>query len=215
MTESTATLIEQLATGLKPVPRHGLTRLVAIGIGGGSLISLLIVLWLWGPRPDISAAVGTAAFWIKEGFTLLLGLAGSMALLRLARPDGEAPLPAGLAGLAVLIMAVLAALQLALSPPEQWRALLMGNTSATCPWLIILLAVPILIGTIWAMRRMAPTRLGLAGAAAGLTAGALSAFVYSISCDERAMPFLFIWYGGAIAISTIATALLGEKLLRW
>jgi hypothetical protein len=65
------------------------------------------------------------------------------------------------------------------------------------------------------MRRMAPTRLTTAGAAAGLAAGGLSALVYSISCDESTMPFIFVWYGFAILAMTLLGAALGRRVMRW
>lgn len=91
----------------------------------------------------------------------------------------------------------------------------MGKTWATCPWLILVLAVPLLIGSMCAVRSLAPSRLRLAGAACGLASGALSALVYSISCDESAAAFVLVWYGGAIALATLIGALLGPRCLRW
>ena len=78
-----------------------------------------------------------------------------------------------------------------------------------------MLALPVMASTLWMLRRMAPTKLTLAGAAAGLTAGAVAAFVYAFSCDESAMPFVLIWYGIGMALPTAAGALLGRAVLRW
>jgi hypothetical protein len=65
------------------------------------------------------------------------------------------------------------------------------------------------------LRTMAPTQLTLAGAAAGLTAGASAALVYAFSCDESALPFVLIWYGLGMALPTAAGAMLGRLALRW
>lgn len=210
-----AALIDSLVGDLRPVgaaalPRRTLTALVA-----GALVSLLVVLGLWGVRPDIVAALSGAAFWIKETFVLVLVVAGFAAVLRLSRPDGRAAGPAALALGAFLALAAMAAIQFAITPQGLWRHLLMGATAAVCPWLIIALSGPILAGALAMMRRMAPTRLRRAGAAAGFAAGALSALVYSVSCDESAMPFILVWYGGAIAVVTVIGAALGPKVLRW
>lgn len=211
----TQDLIDLLVADLKPVRRGALARGMAGGVGAGALVSLALVLLLWGPRPDWSEAVVSASFWAKAAFTLALAGSGFAALLRLARPRGAA-LGAVVAGLAVVVaMGAAAGLQLLVSPPATRLALLLGATWAVCPWLIMALAAPILCGTLRALRAMAPTRLGLAGAAAGLTAGALSAFVYALSCNEHALPFVFVWYGLAIAAVTAAGAALGSKLLRW
>src|SRR4029077_4174870 len=106
---------------------------------------------------------------------------------------------------AAAVMLVLAVLQLGANPPGLWRHLVVGKTAAVCPWLILLLALPIFAGAMAMMRSMAPTRLAAPGAAAGLAAGGLSALVYSMACDESTMPFVLIWYGVAVA----ATALIG------
>ena len=62
---------------------------------------------------------------------------------------------------------------------------------------------------------LAPTRLRLAGAAAGLLSGAVGALVYSLHCPELAAPFLGFWYLLGMLIPTAAGALLGPRLLRW
>jgi hypothetical protein len=215
LTQQTTDLIDRLSAGLTPTPNQALSRRVGIGVVSGTAASLIVVLALWGTRPDFPAALLSSAFWLKAGFTFVLGLAGFIALHKLARPDGTAPQAAWLVFAVVIVMALLAGAQLMSAPLASWRALLLGNTFITCPWLILSLAIPIFIGSLWAMRALAPTRLRLAGAAAGLTAGAFSAFVYSISCDEHAMPFVFIWYGGAIAVMALLGFLLGPRVLRW
>lgn len=211
----TSELIDRLATDLKPEPRNRLLCLIALGALGGAAVSGFVVGSLWGIRPDMAAALGTSPFWIKEFFVLGLTAIGFFAVLNLARPDGKAGRSAFLAFALALGLGALAMLQLASMPMDLWKRLIMGNTSAVCPWLIMLLAIPVMFGLIWAMRRMAPTRLRVAGAMAGLTAGALSALIYSVSCDESAMPFVFIWYGGAIAAMSIVGALIGPRVLRW
>ncbi len=208
-------LIDRLASDLKPV-RPGIVPWRLFGaVGVCALLSLAVVLWLWGVRPDIAAAMQTAALWAKEAFAVTLALAGSAAMLRLARPAGRATGPLYVALSAVAVMLVLAVLQLGASPPRLLRHLVMGRTAAVCPWLIILLALPIFAGATAMMRSMAPTRLAAAGAAAGLAAGGLSALVYSVACDESTMPFVLIWYGAAVAATTLIGAVLGPHVLRW
>lgn len=207
--------IDLLVADLKPVRPGAMRRQVLMALGVCALISLAIVLSLWGVRPDITTALSTMSFWAKETFVIALALAGIGAMLGLARPDGVARMSANLAIGAAVIMAFLAVLQLAASPPDLWRHLVMGKTAAVCPWLIMLLAFPILAGALLVMRRMAPTRLTAAGAAAGLAAGALSALVYSVSCEESTMPFIFVWYGVAILAMTLIGAALGRRVVRW
>lgn len=211
----TESLIDRLASELKPTGRSAVSKFICLGLVAGACVSALAVLWLWGVRPDMPAALSSGALWLKEGFVVALAGAGIFAMIGLARPDGTAGGPAWIAIGAACVMALLAVLELAGAPPAVWKTLMMGKTWATCPWLILALAVPVLIGSICAMRSMAPTRLRLAGAACGLASGALSALVYSVACDESAVAFVFIWYGGAIVLATLAGAWLGPRVLRW
>jgi len=215
MSDPTADLIDRLASDLAPTPRHGLLQRIALGIGAGAFLSLVIVLALWGPRPDFRIAMTTPAFWMKTAFTLLLSIAGFAAVARLARPGGTARGAWLVILIVVLGMGAAALAQLASAPSAAWKSLVMGGTSAVCPWLIVALSVPIFLGTLWAMRAMAPTRLRLAGAAVGLASGAISASAYAMSCAESTMPFIFVWYGGAIAATTLIGWLVGPRLLRW
>lgn len=208
-------LIDLLVADLAPVRRGAVARQMTYGVGAGLLVSLAAVLVLWGPRPDFGDAILAPSFWVKAAFTFALGASGFVALLRLARPEGVAPRAVRAALFTVLAMGMAAWLQLAVSAPGLRKPLLLGATSGVCPWLIMMLSVPVLWGTLRALREMAPTRLRLTGALAGLTSGALSAFVYAISCDEHAMPFVFVWYGLAIAAVSAAGAMMGPRLLRW
>jgi hypothetical protein len=62
---------------------------------------------------------------------------------------------------------------------------------------------------------MAPTDLRRTGACAGLVAGSISAAGYALHCVDDSMPFVAFWYGGTIALCTLAGAMLGPRLLRW
>ena len=213
--ESTTTLIERLASDLTPVAPGEVPRRMAASLGVGALVSLSIALGLWGFRPDLPHALGTASFWIKELFVLVLAAAGAAGLTALARPDGDARRPALIAVAVMLAMAALAACELAGAAPAGRRDLLLGSTAAVCPWLILSLSVPILVGVIVAVRTLAPTRLRAAGAAVGLSAGAVAALAYSITCGEQGLAFFVVFYGGAIAAVTAIGSLLGPRLLRW
>ena len=71
-----------------------------------------------------------------------------------------------------------------------------------------------LVGAFWVLRGLAPTRLTVAGAAAGLAAGAIASLVYSFHCDESAMPFIAVWYTLGILIPGLIGAIAGRFVLR-
>jgi hypothetical protein len=99
--------------------------------------------------------------------------------------------------------------------PQNRARLILGHTAAVCPFLIALIAAPLLITLLWVMRSLAPTRLRWAGAASGFAAGSIGALVYTLHCPELAAPFLGIWYLLGMLIPTAIGAWLGPRLLRW
>ena len=93
--------------------------------------------------------------------------------------------------------------------------MILGDSAAKCPFLITLIGVPVFIAYLWILRGLAPTRLRLAGAAAGFGAGSAGALVYSLHCPELAAPFIGIWYLLGMVIPMTIGAMLGPRLLRW
>jgi hypothetical protein len=56
---------------------------------------------------------------------------------------------------------------------------------------------------------------GIAGAAAGLLAGALSATFYAAHCTDDSPLFVAVWYSLAIAILAARGAIAAPRLARW
>ena len=100
-------------------------------------------------------------------------------------------------------------------PADERMAQWLGGSWTRCPGNILALSVPTLILALLVMRRMAPTRLVLAGAGAGLFAGGVAATAYGLHCLESAPIFLATWYSLGVALSTAAGALAGPWALRW
>lgn len=212
---STDALIDSLVDDLQVASAAAPLRALIIATGMGAALSALLMMAVFGPRPDMALAVNGLSFWAKLAFPLALALAGLLAADRLGRPGAPVgPWPL-VGALAVAVMALLAAGELVTAPAAQVRTLLLGHTLDHCTALIVLFALPVLTGGILAMRRMAPTRLRLAGAAVGIMAGGTSAAVYAVACDETALPFVTLWYGAGIALTGLLGALVGPRLLRW
>lgn len=212
---TTSDLVAELAGDLRPSPRAWVARRIGLGFACGAVVATCFTLVLWGFRPDIRTAITTWPFWVKVTYTGLLAGAGVLGAGRVGRPGGRAGNTIAIAAIVFVAMGLLAVLQLSHAPAEARRGLVMGSTAMSCPWLIMLLSVPILGGGIWAVRGMAPTCLARAGAIVGLAAGATAALVYAMSCDESGMPFVLIWYGLGMAVPCGLGMALGRRLLRW
>lgn len=208
-------LVEMLARGDVAVVPFRVERRFAIGIGLGLSVTMLLMAVTLGARDDLGAALNMPMFWVKLVFAASLAFASLLGVMRLSRPGallGHAP-AAMVAPTAALWL--LAIVTLYSAAPQQRAHLIMGDTWTVCPVLIAMLAVPVLVGALWASRGLAPTRLRLAGATAGLSSGAFATLVYSLHCPEMTAPFIATWYALGIAIPAVIGALLGPHLLRW
>ena len=154
-------------------------------------------------------------FWVRAAFCASLALIAVVAVARLGRPGARLGLVLVGLALPVLLMWLLAAEALVDAPLWERVPLALGHTALVCPWLISLLAVPLFLTLIWAMRGFAPTRLRLAGATAGFAAGAGGALTYTLHCPELAAPYLGLWYLIGMLIPAALGARLGPRLLRW
>jgi|SRR5579883_2166724 len=210
----TADLIELLARDVRAI-RPGIVngRLAAALVAGG-LVTLAIVALGLRCQPLLLAAQ-QPWFWMKAAYTGLLTVWGAVIVRRLSVPGSRAGAAPLVAALIILAMIALAAGQMILAAPGGRLALWLGHTWKVCSPLILLLALPIYAGLIAAMRRLAPTRPVLAGAAAGFLSGALAATLYGLHCPEQAAAFVATWYTLGIAAATVLGALTGGRLLRW
>jgi hypothetical protein len=208
-------LVTMLATGSVAVQPNAAARRYLIALVWGTLGSAVLMAALLGVRPDLEIAVRLPMFWVKIAFVVVLALTSCVGALRLARPGSRlAWLPRMLAA-PVVAMWMLAAFVLTTANSAERGELFFGSTSASCPFLIAMLSLPVFVAIVWAMHGLAPTRLRLAGAAAGLASGSLGALVYALHCPELAAPFLGFWYLLGVLIPAGVGALLGPLLLRW
>ncbi len=208
-------LVSLLAAGAAPVPTHAVGRRFAAALGWGVSGALLLLTLTLGVRADLAQAASEWMFWMKPAFAAGLALAGFCASERLARPGMRLGRVWAALAAPVLLLWLAAAAALLDAAPAQRPDLIFGSTWKYCPFNIALISLPLFAATLWAMKGLAPTRLALAGAGAGLLAGALGALVYALHCPESAAPFLGIWYVLGIAIPTLAGAALGPRVLRW
>lgn len=210
----TDALIDMLALGAGAAPRGVALRRLAPAAVAGLLASALLAVGTYGPLPSWMFA--TSALWIKMVYTGLLAAAALWLAARAALPVARTVQPWRAVGTVVLAMLFVgAAVILFDTAPEQRMESLMGQTWKQCPWNVLLLSLPALALIFWAMRGLAPTQLRLAGCAAGLLAGALGAFGYSLSCPEDSPAFIAVWYTLGVVLTGAVGAAFGVRLLRW
>jgi hypothetical protein len=208
-------LIEMLAMNVEPVDRRQVIRTLGPGIAASAAAALAVMLYVFGVRTDLNESGASAFLLLKLLFTVGLAILASIYLLRLARPGGERRMSIAVMAFPFVGIMLLAAVSLAFAPVAHWNAMAVGHQ-----WLECLLSIPIIAIVpfaviVWALRNAAPTDLVRAGALGGLIAGAVSATGYALHCMDDSLPFVALWYGGTIALCTLAGAMLGPRLLRW
>jgi hypothetical protein len=210
----TSDLIDILARDVRPAPAGAVARkLLAALIAGGLITFALVALGL--RCQPLLAAAQQPWFWMKAAYTGLLTIAGAVIVRRLSVPGSRLGAAPFAAALVILAMFALGLGQILSAGPDGRVALWLGHTWKVCSPLILLLAVPIYACLIAAIRKLAPTRPALTGAAAGFAAGALAATLYGLHCPEQAAAFVATWYTLGIGAATALGALAGRRLLRW
>jgi hypothetical protein len=211
----TEDLVAFLSTNIEPVDRGAVVRTLYLAVGGGTVVALGIAFFGLGPRSDFATTRALIFLAVKLAFSIgIVGFA-IVYLMRLMRPGGERKISTFLIVAPFLVIIFLAAIGLGSAPRAHWNRMIVGDD-----WLECLLSIPIIAivpfaGSIWAVRKGAPTNLVRAGAFAGLVAGGASAIGYALHCTDDSLPFIAVWYGGTIALCTLAGAALGPRLLRW
>jgi len=208
-------LIAMLAAGASRVePGASSRRLRRALVWGMPCAALLMAVFL-GVRPDLREAVLLPMFWLKLLFPVSVAALSFALAQRLSRPGVRMGRLPGALGSIFIALWLFGAAALGLAAPSERGEMLLGESWNSCPFNIALLSLPLFATAMWAMKGLAPTRLSMAGAAAGLLAGAAGAAVYALHCPEMQAPFLGIWYVAGMLIPTAAGALAGPKLLRW
>jgi hypothetical protein len=211
----TEELVTLLASDAGAVPRHVAARRYALALAVGLAGAAVLMATLLGMRADLATVATLPKFWIKVGF--VAGVVGTslFAAFRLSRPGARFESALGSIALPVAIIWIVAAFALLEARPQDRAQMLLGQTWSSCPLLIAALSVPAFAAMTWAVKGLAPTRLRLAGFAAGLLAGAVATLVYSLHCPEMEAPFVALWYLLGMLIPAGVGAWLGPALLRW
>lgn len=182
---------------------------------GGALAAAFLFLTVLGYRPDIATAAETYRFLFKFVFTLTLAATAIWLVFTVMRPEAVPGLRllALTAAPVLIVLAVVA--ELSVMPSSTWLPRLIGKNWWFCLTVIPSLAIVPLAAFFWALRRAAPANPGLAGALAGLSAGAIAATLYASHCTDDSPLFVITWYSLAIGLVTLVGYFAGRRWLAW
>lgn len=211
----TEDLISLLSTNVEPVDHRQTVRNIGMAVVAGAVAAVATVYFVLGPRADLTTVATFIPALLKVVFTVIILIPASIYLIRLTRPGGVRRSSAALVALPFLAVMILAVLSLAFAPNYHWNGTVLSDEWLECLISIPLIAIVPFAVIVWAVRQMAPTDLARTGAFVGLVAGCLSATGYALHCADDSVPFFALWYGGTIALCTLAGWMLGPKLLRW
>lgn len=169
----------------------------------GAVVSAVLMAAFWGIRPDWSAAVQTAPVLVKQTLPAVIGL---FAIFMLANgPEGRRSL--------WVFGAIAAAAALAWGAAMLAGGDMMGTSVSACLASIPALAIPMGVPLFLGLRHRIEPRPARTGTIAGILAGAASATIYAIHCDEDSAAFFLLWYGVAIAACGLAGRIAGRRYL--
>ena len=166
-------------------------------------------------RGDYWAAVVEPMVAAKQVVPLLVLVLAAPVALASPRPESTS-YPLLIGPLIALALFPLAAIVTLLGlPADGWPTAIVGKSLSQCLVTVPSLAVLMLAGQLYALRRGAVTRPALAGLTVGLIAGAAAALVYALICDDDSPAFYGIWYTVAIGLCALIGAAAGRLTLRW
>lgn len=203
-----------LALSADTLPQKSVAQQLGRAMPVAILISIAAFFAFWGPRPDIWAALGSAAV-LKTILPLGLVVLAAALALSLTHPGARHDIRSAALGLPVVLVLGVFGAALLHAGGTGLIAALSTPSLLTCLLSIPVLGLPVLAATFWALSSGAAMRPRLTGAVAGLIAGGLAASVYSLYCDKDMILFVVPAYFTAIASISAIGALLGPRLLKW
>ncbi len=210
----TGDLIRALAadSGVRAMPPG---RALALGLIPGVAIALGLHFAVLGLRPHLLTLLGEPRLLFKLCLTFLLAVLSGALVARIARPGAGVRRAALLLAIVPAFLAAANLAELVAVPAALWGQRLVGSNAMFCLESIPLLAAAPLVAALLALRQGAPEHPALAGAAAGLFAGAIGAACYATHCPDDLPLFVTAWYSLAIGFVVAIGAVAGRRLLCW
>lgn len=129
--------------------------------------------------------------------------------------DLSLSLPSWALAIPVVLLVAAVAIEMIVMPEADWSAGMIGRNWIHCLTMIPVLSIPTLGPLLYVLRESAPSNPTLAGAVAGLESAGVAATYYASSCADDNPMLVAVWHSLAVAIVTIAGALIGRRVFRW
>ncbi len=211
----TELLIEMLARGAHQEKRISPWQILYLGIGSGLVLSMMLMSVTLRVNAELTALLVKPNFLVKIAYISTFFLIAFISLIAVARPGAKVNVHLWRLTLPFIAITCISLPPMLDASPALRASLIFGETWSVCAVLIALLSLPVFALTLWGMKELAPTNLGLAGAVSGLLSGAAGALVYCIHCPEVEIPFVAIWYTLGMMIPMLLGYFLGPRVLRW
>jgi hypothetical protein len=210
----TADLIHALAADNSQRQREP-GQAMALALVPGCVLAFGLFLSVLGFRPNLLALAGEPRLLFKICLSFTLAALAGRFVVRSSRPGARADATGFWLLLPLLLLGAAVVAEALSLPVTDWSRKLWGSNAMFCLKSIPFLASAPLIAILLALRNGAPDHPALAGAAAGLFAGAIGAALYAMHCPDDSPFFVAAWYTLAISFVAAAGAALGSRLLRW
>lgn len=190
-------------------------RALALALIPGVAIALGLHFAVLGLRPHLLTLLGERRLLFKLCLTFLLVALSGPLVLRLVRPGAGVRRAALMLAIVPALLAAAILAELLAVPAAEWGQRLVGDNAIFCLKTIPFLSTAPLVASLLALRQGAPEHPGLAGAVAGLFAGAIAAALYATHCPDDSPLFVAAWYTLAISFVAAIGAAAGSRCLRW
>lgn len=214
MVRNSDALITELVGNLQPVkPLH-----FAAGLGyalAAAAISAVLVISLFGMRPDLLAGQVNPMHLIATGMYFGLAMAASVTVIVMSRPCVGTNHSGWTWAAAMALLLPVAALIMGLGDergllePESIRhgleCFVVGGGSSL-----------LVFGTlIWWLRKGAPTAPDRAGLVAGVAAGSFGIFAFGLHCPYNDIVHIGVWHSAVVMVMAAMGRALVPRLVRW
>lgn len=208
-------LVELLAADITLVKSGTAVRRFGLSVPVAAIGAWVLVVLVFGIRPDLSGIVKSSLFWERLAFPLCIAIGALIATVRSARPGARIGAGWVVTMMPVIVVWAAAIVIVVTAAPQDGLPAIFGHSWRSCPFNIVLLAVPGVIAIFWAVKGLAPTNPRLSGAASGLLAGSIATVAYCFHCPEMNPAFWSVWYVAGMLLPAVLGAVVGSRLFRW